>query len=257
MTHPGRGTGLRRARRTALVGLVAVTGLGMLGGCGVLPELPGPMPRDVVPTVEPTIAPTDTANLSPDGFDAVRRMAVRIRNVGCSSLSTGSGFAIDDTTLITNRHVIADSANLQISTYDGRDVPVTAAATADLADLALVRTAEPLPAAPELAAADPAVGDPVTVVGYPQGGRLTVTEGRVIGRTTDPLNENLGEVLVTDAEVEPGSSGSAALDADGRVIGVVYAKNAVDQSFVVPVSTLRQLLDDDAAFLPASSCADG
>jgi len=236
-----------RALAVAVAGLVVAT----LAGCGVLPQLPGPMPTDVVPSLAPTISPTDTAHLSPDGFDAVRRMAVRIRNVGCSSLSTGSGFAIDDTTLITNRHVVADSANLQISTYDGRDVPVTAAATASLADLALVRTAEPLPAAPELAAADPAVGDAVTVVGYPQGGQLTLTEGRVIGRTTDPLNENLGQVLVTDAEVEPGSSGSAALDAEGRVIGVVYAKNAADQSFVVPVSTLRQLLDDDAAFVPA------
>ncbi|MEK8224895.1 hypothetical protein NKG05_00035 [Oerskovia sp. M15] len=42
----------------------------------------------------------------PDGFDAVKRMAVRIRNVGCSSLSTGSGFALDARTLITNKHVV-------------------------------------------------------------------------------------------------------------------------------------------------------
>ncbi len=79
----------------------------------------------------------------------------------------------------------------------------------------------------------------MTVVGYPEGGRLTVTSGTVIGGTTDPLNENLGEVLVTDAAVEPGSSGSAVLDAGGRVVGVVYAKNTLDQSFIVPVSTLR------------------
>ena len=62
-------------------------------------------------------------------------------------------------------------------------------------------------------------------------------------------------VLVTDAAVEPGSSGSAALDADGRVIGVVYAKNAADQSFLVPVSTLRTLLDDADAFVPAAGCS--
>lgn len=82
-----------------------------------------------------------------------------------------------------------------------------------------------------------------------------MTSGRVIGGTTDPLNENLGEVLVTDAAVEPGSSGSAVLDADGRVIGVVYAKNTLDQSFIVPVSTLRSLLEDTAAFVDAPSCA--
>jgi S1-C subfamily serine protease len=61
-------------------------------------------------------------------------------------------------------------------------------------------------------------------------------------------------VLVTDAAVEPGSSGSAALDADGRVVGVVYAKNTTGQSFILPVSTLRTLLADETAFTPSPSC---
>ncbi|WP_448060320.1 S1C family serine protease [Cellulomonas hominis] len=240
-------------RHPALAGLGLVV---LLAGCSSLPQMPGPVPTDLVPSSVPVATPVATGNLSPDGFDAAQRMAVRIRNVGCSSLSTGSGFAIDETTLITNRHVVADSADLQLSTYDGRDIAVTASSTAALADLAVVRTAEPLPAAPVLADADPVPGDAVTVVGYPQGGELTITSGQVIGSTTDPLNENLGEVLVTDAPVEPGSSGSAALNKDGEVIGVVYAKNSTGQSFVVPVSTLRTMLADDTAFVPTTTCAD-
>jgi len=225
-----------------------------LAGCGALPELPGPVPTDLVPSAVPGATPTTTGNLSPDGFDVAQRMAVRIRNVGCGSLSTGSGFAIDATTLITNRHVVADSADLQLSTYDGRDIAATAASTAGLADLAIVRTVDELPAFPELAATDPKPGDAVTVVGYPQGGRLAVTSGRVMGVTTDPLNETLGEVLVTDAPVEPGSSGSAVLDAEGRVIGVVYAKNSDSMSFIVPVSTLRDMLADESAFVASPTC---
>ncbi|WP_298459722.1 S1C family serine protease [uncultured Cellulomonas sp.] len=227
----------------------------LLAGCAAVPTMPGPTPTDLVPSEVPRPTPTTTGNLSPDGFDAAQRMAVRIRNVGCGSVSTGSGFAIDARTLITNRHVVADSAELQLSTYDGRDLAATTASTASLADLAVVRTTDDLPAVPELADVDPSPGDEVTVVGYPEGGRLTVTSGRVIGGTTDPLNENLGEVLVTDAEVEPGSSGSAVLDEGGRVVGVVYAKNSLDQSFIVPVSTLRSMLDDAAAFVDAPSCA--
>jgi S1-C subfamily serine protease len=234
----------------------------LLAGCAGLPErlglpaMPSPVPSDVVPTdlPAPAISAGDT-QLSPDGFDVVRRMAVRIRNVGCGELSTGSGFALTEYTLVTNKHVVADSAQLELSTYDGRDVDATAASTAGLADLAIVRTAEPLPAAPELATADPVEGDPVTIVGYPLGGRLTVTDGVVVGTTTDPLNATLGEVLITDAPVEPGSSGSAALDAEGRVIGVVYAKNDSGFSFLVPVSTLRAMLDDESAFAPAPTCA--
>ncbi|MCV2393399.1 serine protease [Actinotalea sp. M2MS4P-6] len=241
--------------------LLAVLAVSALTACAAIqdvadqvPTPPGPAITDWVPSV--TADPTDSGlgNLSPDGFAVAQRMAVRIRNVGCGTLSTGSGFAIDARTLITNRHVVADSAELQVSTYDGRDIQVSGAATASLADLAVVRTEQDLPDHPELAESDPILGDPVTVVGYPLGGALTVTSGRVIGTTTDPLNESLGEVLVTDAEVEPGSSGSAALNSDGQVIGVVYAKNAADQSFIVPVSTLRDLLADDGAFSPIASC---
>lgn len=238
-------------------GLRAVVGLALAasaGGCAVLPAMPAPVPTSVVPSRAPAPAPTSSGNLSPDGFDSAQRMAVRIRNIGCGSVSTGSGFAIDANTLVTNRHVVEDSSALQLSTYDGRDVGATAASTAGLADLAIVRTAEPLPAAPELADADPATGDAVTVVGYPLGQRLTITTGTVLGATTDPLNVNLGEVLVTDAAVEPGSSGSAVLDEDGRVVGVVYAKDAEGHSFVVPVSTLRAMLDDESAFAAAPTC---
>jgi S1-C subfamily serine protease len=226
----------------------------LAGGCSMLPAPPPPVPASVVPTDLPLQTPTSSGNLSPDGFDSAQRMAVRIRNIGCGTLSTGSGFALDDHTLVTNRHVVKDSSTLQLSTYDGRDLTAAAASTAALADLAIVRTEDALPEAPELAAADPAIGDTVTVVGYPLGRALTVTTGQVIASQTDPLNENLGEVLVTDAPVEPGSSGSAVLSDDGQVVGVVYAKDSKGHSFVVPVSTLRSMLEDEASFTPTAPC---
>ena len=245
----------RRPRaRAAVAGSLLAAAL--VAGCGVLPELPDAVPDSVVPTFSEPCGSSGSENLSADGSDALRQMAVRIRNVGCEGLSTGSGFALDARTLVTNKHVVDSSRSLQLLTYDGRDIAARTASTAGLADLAIVRTAEDLPTAPTLAADDPAPGDPVTVVGYPEGGRLTVTEGSVIGSTTDPLHENLGEVLVTDAPVEPGSSGSAALDASGAVIGVVYAKTSTDKSLLVPVSTLRDLLADESSFSPVPECAD-
>ncbi len=247
-------TGLRAGVRAGVVGVAVVL---TLGGCAALesvPQMPGPAITSWVPSPAEEPSPAATGNLSPDGFASAERMAVRIRNVGCDALSTGSGFAIDSHTVVTNRHVVADSAILQVSTYDGRDIRVSGASTASLADLAVLRTTEDLPSQQDLSDVDPKVGDPVTVVGYPLGGQLTVTTGKVIGATTDPLHESLGEVLVTDAQVEPGSSGSAVLDSEGRVVGVVYAKNAADQSYIVPVSTLRDLLSDDAAFAPVPAC---
>ncbi|MBL0886784.1 S1 family peptidase [Myceligenerans indicum] len=238
-------------RAWGLATLIAVT----TAGCGVLPPLPEPVPSEITPSGAAGLEPALGSDpLSPDGFDAVQRMAVRVRNVGCDELSTGSGFAIDKHTLITNKHVVADSSNLQVSTYDGRDIDVGTAATAALADLAIVRTRDALPSFPELAEADPEQGDDVTIIGYPSGGELTISSGLVIGSTRDPLNANLGEVLVTDAKVEPGSSGSAALDSQGRVIGVVYAKTADDDSLLVPISTVREMLSDSAAFEDVTTC---
>ena len=118
-----RRTARPRAGRL-LVGLVLT---GSLAGCGVLPPLPDPVPSDIVPTSPVDLSPAAGGDaLSPDGFDAVERMAVRIRNVGCEELSTGSGFAIDEHTLITNKHVVSDSKDLEVSTYDGHDITVGA-----------------------------------------------------------------------------------------------------------------------------------
>ncbi|MGO1317088.1 MAG: trypsin-like peptidase domain-containing protein [Cellulomonadaceae bacterium] len=241
------------SRRAAGTTAAALTLL--LAGCGVLPPMPEPLPDSVVPSVTSAPRAEDPGALSPDGVDSARRMTVRIRNIGCAELSTGSGFAIDATTLVTNRHVVEGSESLQLLTYDGRDVSAAAASSASLADLAIVRTAEELPAYGHLSDHDPAPGDPVTVVGYPEGGQLTVTSGTVLGTVTDPLHENLGEVLVTDAPVEPGSSGSAALDESGAVIGVVYAKTDDGRSLVVPVSTLRATLEDESAFAELAPCS--
>ena len=254
---------MRRAGALVLAAALATSS----AGCAALPPFPA-LPElhpdevkalELVPTdlpaIAPSIDPAQAGDLSPDGFDAVQRMAVRIRNVGCGRISTGSGFAIDSHTLITNRHVVADAQKLQVSTYDGRDVEVETASSAALADLAVVRTRDPLPWAPQLAEADPASGDPVTIAGYPEGGALTITQGRVLGPANDPLNENLGQVLVTDAPVEPGSSGSAALNEAGLVVGVVYARADDGRSLLVPVSTLRKLLDDAAAFTPITPCS--
>lgn len=231
----------------AAVGLVA-----LVSGCGVLPAAPSPMPSDFVP------APSHQAGegagaLSPDGFSSAQRMSLRVRNIGCGFLATGSGFALDDHTLVTNRHVVEDAKTIQVSTYDGRSITATAAATASVADIAIVTTEESLgiPQA-ALASADPVEGDVITVVGYPSGGKLTTSTGVVIGTTSDPLGGAVGPVLASTARIESGSSGSAVFNAAGEVVGVVYAKSSAEQSFIVPISTLNELLNEQALLEPVS-----
>jgi S1-C subfamily serine protease len=231
----------------ALLAACAVAGL--LAGCAALPDAPGALPSNYVPTA-PVVDVTQQGNLSPDGFSQAQRMTVRVRNVGCDSLKTGTGFAFDAHTLITNRHVVEDTSELQVTTYDGRTIAVTAASVAAVADLAIITTEESIGAGAVLAQEDPVEGDAITVVGYPNGGVLTTVSGVVLGATGDPLGAALGTVLATTAPVEPGSSGSPVLNERGEVVGVIYAKNDADQSFMVPVSLLRTLLDEEQLLVP-------
>ncbi|WP_062207822.1 S1 family peptidase [Demequina oxidasica] len=238
----------------SVVALVAACTLA-LSGCNMLPQAPGPLPTDFVPS--PSVSPGEGPGaLSPDGFTAAQRMTVRVRNVGCGFISTGTGFALDAHTLVTNRHVIEDTKKIQVQTYDGRSINATTASTTTVADIAIITTEESLGGTfANVARQDPVETDVVTVVGYPKGGRLSTVSGVVLGESPDPLGSAIGTVLATTATVEPGSSGSPVLDEDGRVVGVVYAKNKSNQSFIVPVSTLKTLLDETSLLVPeAAQC---
>ena len=238
------------ARRTHVAaGAFAAAVALALSGCGILPEAPGPEPTDFVPSV--TASAAVAGALSPDGFSAAQRMTVRVRNIGCGFLATGSGFALNAHTLVTNRHVVENAKDIEVSTYDGRVIQATAASATTLADIAIITTKESLKTAyADRATEDPVEGDVVTVVGYPNGGKLTTTSGVVLGKTTDPLESAAGPVLASTAQIEPGSSGSGVFDASGRVVGVIYAKNKAEQSFIVPISTLNDLLGEPSLLVP-------
>ena len=169
---------------------LAITGVLVLAGCGILPAAPSPEPTDWVPSISASPG-SDTGALSPDGFTNAQRMAVRVRNIGCGFLATGSGFALDEHTLVTNRHVVENAKTIEVSTYDGRVVQATAASTTTVADIAIVTTKESLGKSyADRATADPVEGDVVTVVGYPNGGELTTTSGVVLGMTSSSADSS-------------------------------------------------------------------
>ncbi|MGN6242024.1 MAG: hypothetical protein ACTHNI_20050, partial [Cellulosimicrobium cellulans] len=72
-TAPAAATVARAAVGRVVGSLVSVSLLaGSLAACGVLPELPEPVPDTVVPSLVAPDDPAGSENLSADGFDAVR-----------------------------------------------------------------------------------------------------------------------------------------------------------------------------------------
>ncbi|WP_172411852.1 S1 family peptidase [Arthrobacter globiformis] len=211
-----------------------------------------PVPTRSVPATHSTPAPQPVDEVEAHGFTDYERAALRVRNVGCGGLGTGSGFAISDHVFVTNRHVIGGAAVLQVSTFDGHDIEVATAGAAVIADLALVWTKESLPATITLATANPGVGEKVTAVGYPLGGPLTTTQGRVLGYAPDPVGWSSVPMLVNDAPIEHGSSGSPLINDEGQLVGVVYASDG--DRYAVPVETLLQVLNNPDNYAISANC---
>jgi S1-C subfamily serine protease len=124
--------------------------------------------------------------------------------------------------LATNVHVIGRAEKIDIRLDDGRTVPVEIIGRDTLTDLALIKAPIDLPV-PALAP-EPTLGARVCAVGNQFGMGLSVTCGVVsaLHRTGTGFNE-IEDFIQTDAVVNPGGSGGALVDGQGRLVGLVSA----------------------------------
>lgn len=213
----------------------------------------------VAPPSEPEV---DTAAIDAPVEVDPGLYTVRIRSQTCEGLGVGSGFLIDGTTIVTNRHVVEGADTLEVETSEGESLRVDVANQGLLADLAVVRLVSSMEdvmgeGAPHatLAPVNPEPGDEIRAFGYPEGGVLTVTEGVVEDYIADPQLGNLSKVIRSDVEIHPGNSGGPAINERNEVVGVVYAiEVATEASLIVPVDTLQRLLTDDEGVETVRGC---
>ena len=89
-------------------------------------------------------------------------------------------------------------------------------------------------------------------VGYPLGGALTLTHGKVLGyldgTRLGPSIAFPGQVIEVSAPVKHGNSGGPLLDARGRLVGVVFAAapgasytTSSGITFALPLNSIRAL----------------
>jgi S1-C subfamily serine protease len=140
------------------------------------------------------------------------------------SQPTGSGtaFYVNNTDLVTARHVIDGCA--RVKTADGAELEVIGRhATLDLALLSGSRRSRAWLAFDRTG--EGRLGQRVFAIGYPYfglaGTSLNLTAGNVSAETG--VGDDLSEITIS-APVQPGNSGGPLLDADGAIIGVVIAR---------------------------------
>jgi Do/DeqQ family serine protease len=139
-------------------------------------------------------------------------------------LSAGSGVIVDAARgyILTNGHVVANPAEIQVTLKDRRTYPARLVGSDPATDVALLQIDAPGLTAVAFGDSDRLeVGDVVVAIGNPFGLGQTVTSGIVsaLGRSGLGL-EGYEDFIQTDASINPGNSGGALVNSKGELVGI-------------------------------------
>ncbi|MGC8465430.1 MAG: MarP family serine protease [Acidimicrobiales bacterium] len=163
----------------------------------------------------------------------VASSTVKIEGVGCGNIQEGSGFVIAPGLVVTNAHVVAGIANPVVIDGTG-DHPAKAIWFNPKFDLAVLRSPGVSDPALQIDPAEVGRGTQAVVLGYPEGGPLTIGSAGVMAsfdaRGRDIYNQGLTVRLVYQIEaiVRPGNSGGPLVNAQGEVVGVVFSRSTTN-----------------------------
>ena len=152
-----------------------------------------------------------------------RTALVRVVALGCAGRSVGSGVVVGDGRVLTNRHVVAGAAYVEVQRADGTRIGASVARVGEAVDLAVLWAGDAL--GPGVAPAGRlAVHQPVTLLGHPGGGAAVRAAGPVTARASFDQPGMRSDAAWVDADVSEGNSGGPAFDDSGRLVGVVFAR---------------------------------
>ncbi len=256
---PGDGELRRAVQRSAIAGaltsaLPPAEVIGVLARIDPFSALAGP---------EANVAPPDVGVLRDPDIRLAARSVVRVTGNACGLGIEGSGWVAAPGLVVTNAHVVGGVARPRVATEGGRAHAGRVVAFDARNDLAVLSV--PGLRARPLAVASPSTGVAVAVLGYPENGPLHGEPGR-LGLTASTLARDAygrfpvaREVTTIRADVRPGNSGGPAVDPQGRVRAVVFARRAgSDGGYGVPVQLLSGLLEQARSGRSLSTdCAEG
>ncbi len=151
--------------------------------------------------------------------------------------------------LVTALHVVDRALEITVRLPGGRHVPAELVGRDPATDLAVLKVTAELPVLKN--APEPVLGAPVCAVGNQFGLDLSVTCGVVSALHRSGTGFNPVEDFVqTDATVNPGASGGALVDAQGRLVGIlsaIFTKDSdadIGVNFAASVALVHRVADD-------------
>ena len=171
---------------------------------------------------------------------------------------SGSGVIIrEDGYIVTNNHVIAGANAIEVTLNNNRTYPARLIGTDPATDVALIKIEENgLPIVPFADSDQLRLGEWVLAIGSPYDLRSTITAGIVSakGRSmpkdlNNPNEFRIESFIQTDAAVNPGNSGGALVNKEGKLVGVNTAiisqtGSYAGYSFAVPSNIVKRITDD-------------
>src|SRR6266700_2624956 len=226
--------------------LMVVLGVGLFAGWqfgrtrtsngGVFPSGTGPQ------STVPSLTGNNIQAVREAVIAKVRPSVVEVNVTTQQGGALGSGVIIDGRGyIVTNNHVVSGAQSMNVTLFDGTNLPAQLVGTDSADDLAVVKITPPSKGLTVATLGDSSklqVGEDVLAIGNPLGITQTVTNG-IISALGRNVNEQNGAVIPnaiqTDAPINPGNSGGALVDMQGNLIGIPTL-TAIDPEFNTPAS---------------------
>jgi S1-C subfamily serine protease len=219
-------------------------------------------PRVAVQGPSPDVAAPDSKIARNPAVRAAGDGVVRVLGTACGLGVEGSGWIAAPDLVVTNAHVVAGESDTTV-TPEGSETALDATPVHydPQNDLALLRVSglggRTLSLSPDVRS-----GTPGAVLGYPENGPFTITPARVGATGPVVTQDSYGrgpitrELTALRGEVHSGNSGGPIVEADGKVMGTVFAATTQGKpgGYAVPNDVVRSALSDSSGPVGTGPC---
>src|SRR5581483_2242717 len=217
---------------------VGITLLLIIGETRLHPPPRALTQKDIDAAVTHSLETMPPASAAAKAYEIVAPSVVRVVGTGEEredgkppERGVGTGVVIiDNGTILTNLHVVADARRIKVTFFDGFEADAEVVSVQPENDLAVIKSAkipDDLMSASLRSTADLNVGDEVVAVGFPFGIGPSASSGIVSGLAREYRSPEGKRVLTNliqfDAAANPGNSGGPLVTMDGEVVGIVTA----------------------------------